>query len=250
MKNNVYPIITKKHSKNIWRKYIKCIEEYKLLKDGDIVFVPLNTKIYRFANEYLCKMLLTMSSEFKMYDIEVILGSDFSMIDKYNCNKVVLPDDFEDTADNTLWEMLYNGRISSYLPKEKVMSKEFLELLNNTEQAETQRKNIQTIDEKKYTVIRPLYLIHTEDILACHNEMISVTGECFDEISLPATPKRKELGYIRNIIDRLSSNNEAVGNNVFGSTVNVDADMLPAYWLKDQKYQFMEWYDELKSTCQ
>lgn len=229
MKNNVYPIITKKYSKNIWRKYIKCIEEYKLLKNDDIVFVPINTKKYSFANEYICKMLLTMSSEFKMYDIKVITGEDFSMVDKFKCNKIVIPDDFEDIADNTLWEMLYNGRISSYLPRERI---------------------------KQYTIIRPLYLIHHEDILICYKDILADINEIYDENrvaiseTFPDRGKRKELTYIRSIIDRLSTNNEAVGNNVFGSVVNVDADMLPAHWLEGEKYEFLEWYDRKNRSCQ
>ncbi len=225
-KNNTYPIITKRYSKNIWRKYIKCVEEYRLLKDGDIVFVPINTKIYNFANEYLGKMLLTMSREFKMYDIEVIVGEDFSVIDKYNCNKVVAPDSFEDIADNTLWEMLYNGRISSHLPKEQIKG--------------------------DYTIIRPLYLIHREDILMCHKDILPVINEkntCNSQEVVSDTMKHKELFYVRSIIDRLSCNNEAVGNNVFGSVVNVDADMLPAYWLDGKKHSFLDEYDCKNRSC-
>ena len=241
MKNNLYPVITKKYSKNIWRKYINCIEEYKLLKDGDIIFVPVNTNEYSFTNECLCKMLLTMSSEFKMYDIKVVAGEDFSMIDKYNCNKIVAPDDFEDIADNTLWEMLYNGRISSFLPKERIKFKDGL------------------------SIIRPLYLIHREDILACYKDIpVAMNGTSFEEPtdilqntlsdtfsdSLPDSGKRKELAYVRSIIDRLSVNNESVGNNVFGSVVNVDADMLPAYRIADKKHEFLEWYDCKNRSCQ
>lgn len=242
MKNKEYSLITKKHSKNIWRKYIKCVEEYKLLKDGDIIFVPVNSKIYRFANEYLCKMLLTMSSEFKMYDIKVITGDDYSMMEKYNCNKLVAPDDFENIADNTLWEMLYNGRISSYLPKTRVKNLNQIFHMNSD-------MNSNMDSNMNYTIIRPLYLIHSEDILSFHKDIFIVTNELLDE-TLPYTQKCNELSYIRSIMERLSSNNEAVGNNVFGSVVNVDADMLPAYWLNGKKHEFLEEYNCKNRSCQ
>ena len=88
MKKNEYSIITKKYSKNIWRKYIKCVEEYDLIEAGDIVFVPMQGQ--KSANEYLCQMLLTMSKIFKMYDIDVIVGEDLALMERYNCNKLVI----------------------------------------------------------------------------------------------------------------------------------------------------------------
>ena len=210
MKKEEYSLITKKYAKNIWRKYIKCVEEYNLLAKGDIVFIY--AKGLDKSNEHLCQMLLTMSSEFKMYDIEVIVSDDFTMMDKHNCNKLVLTESFESIADNTLWEMLYNGRISSYLPKEK---------------------------KDGYTIIRPLYLIHKEDIMKYYEEC----GYDVTETFLGEDDKQKELKYVRSIIDRLSADNEAVGNNVFGSVVNVDADMLPGYWINEKRHEFMEEYN-------
>lgn len=219
MKKEEYSLITKKYSKNIWRKYIKGVEEYKLLKAGDVIFVPMQGKDY--AAEYLCQMLLNMSSQFKMYDIKVIAGEDFTMLDKYNCNKIAMSETFEDIADNTLWEMLYNGRISSYLPMEK---------------------------KDKLTIIRPLYLIHREDITKYYKETGQEVSENFYNDAQDCQ-KREELDYIHSIIGRLSSDNEAVGNNVFGSVANIDADMLPGYLLAGENHDFLEWYDEKKS-CQ
>ena len=207
MKNNEYSIITKKYSKNIWRKYIKCVEEYDLIETGDIIFVLMSGQ--KNSNEYLCQMLLNMSKIFKMYDIDVIVGEDLALMEQYNCNKLVMPENFEDIADNTLWEMLYNGRISAYLPKEK---------------------------KDKYTIIRPLYLIHTEDILKYYEEV----EEKKDEKLFEKTQKEQELNYVRSIIDRLSANNESVGNNVFGSITNVEVDMLPGYILKDKRHDSSE----------
>ena len=72
MKKEEYSLITKKYAKNIWRKYIKCVEEYNLLAKGDIVFIY--AKGLDKSNEHLCQMLLTMSSEFKMYDIITLIS--------------------------------------------------------------------------------------------------------------------------------------------------------------------------------
>lgn len=216
MNKQQYSLITKKYAKNIWRKYIKAVEEYRLFSDGDRIYVPDDGT----AAGGLLSILLNMTAEFKMYDIRIIKASENeegltveeNMVNagKHNCNKIALSQDFQGIMDNTLWEMLYNGRIHSMLPKEK-------------------RENI--------VVIRPLYLIHRENIEEWTKEA-GVTAHKHEVNN----DKHRQLEHIRRLLNQLSENNEAVENNVFGSVTNVDADMLMGYNLKGEHHEFLEWY--------
>ena len=197
MKKQQYSLITKKYAKNIWRKYIKAIEEYRLFSDGDRIYVPKDST----AAGQLMKMLLQMTAEFKMYDIVIV---------EENYNKIAQAQDFQDIMDNTLWELLYNGRIHSMLPKE---------------------------NQEEIVLIRPLYLIRRENIEEWAGEAgIEVQGTEIND------DKTKQLLYIRQLIKQLSDNNEAIENNVFGSVTNVDADMLMGYNLNNEHHEFLEWY--------
>lgn len=197
MNKQQYSLITKKFAKNIWRKYIKAIEEYRLFSDGDRIYVPKDGT----AAGQLMRILLQMTAEFKMYDIIIV---------EENYNKIARAQVFQDIMDNTLWELLYNGRIHSMLPKEN-------------------KENI--------VLIRPLYLIRRENI----EEWVAEAGIEVQENEIN-DDKTEQLLYIRQLIKQLSENNEAVENNVFGSVTNVDADMLMGYNQKGEHHEFLEWY--------
>ena len=136
-----------------------------------------------------------------MYDIIIV---------EENYNKIARAQVFQDIMDNTLWELLYNGRIHSMLPKEN-------------------KENI--------VLIRPLYLIRRENI----EEWVGEAGIEVQENEIN-DDKTEQLLYIRQLIKQLSENNEAVENNVFGSVTNVDADMLMGYNQKGEHHEFLEWY--------
>lgn len=219
MSKETYSLITKTYAKNIWRRYIKAIEEYKLISDGDRIYVPRDLT----AAGRLTYMLLKMTAEFRIYDIEIIeedCNEEQAMLtvaEACNCNKIALPQDFQDIMDNTLWEMLYNARICSICPKEK---------------------------SGNITIIRPLYLIHKEHIQQWYDELSSVGNipETSPPDIEPPSLKESQLAYIRKLLKQLSENNDAVENNVFGSVTNVDADMLLGYNLKGEHHEFLEWY--------
>lgn len=219
MNKQQYSLITKKYAKNIWRKYIKTIEEYGLICDGDRIYVPEDGT----AAGRLTSMLLNMTAEFKMYNIEIIEEADGEEAQtaeeavlkakRCGCNKIAFFGYFQEIMNNTLWEMLYNGRIYSMLPKEKL---------------------------ENVTVIRPLYMIRKENIEEWAKEAGIKSYKC--EVN---DDKSGQLEYISQLIERLSENNEAVENNVFGSVTNVDADMLIGYNLKDEHHEFLEWYQNI-----
>ena len=201
MANDNYALITRTFARTIWQKFIKAMEEYKLIEDGDVIWVPED----KSDTGTLARFLVEMVGAFGMRRITVIYGEA-----PVEYNKIVAPECFHDILYNNLWEMLYNGRIHSLLPKQK---------------------------EGQGTVIRPLYFVRRENI----EEWKTCSGLDFEPGKLDAG-KAEELTLIKELVDRMAATNDSVENNVFGSVFNVDADMMVGYELGEVHHEFLEKY--------
>ena len=201
MANDNYALITRTFARTIWQKFIKAMEEYKLIEDGDVIWVPED----KSDTGTLARFLVEMVGAFGMRRITVIYGEA-----PVEYNKIVAPECFHDILYNNLWEMLYNGRIHSLLPKQK---------------------------EGQGTVIRPLYFVRRENI----EEWKTCSGLDFEPGKLDAG-KAEELTLIKELVDRMAATNDSVENNVFGSVFNVDADMMVGYEYDGIHHEFLEKY--------
>ena len=127
MPDNTHALITRQFTRTIWSKYIKALEEYHLIDDGDIIYLPKTTD----AKQTLANRLVEMTAQYKMRNITITYEENVDY------NKTVAADSFHDIIYNNLDEMLNNGRIHSKIPK---------------------------ASEDKITIIRPLCLIRDEHI--------------------------------------------------------------------------------------
>ena len=193
-----HSIITKQFARTIWTKYIKALEEYKLISDGDIIYLASSTE----AKQTLSNYLVEMTAQYGIRNITIVYDKETEH------NKIVAPESFHDIIYNNLWEMLYNGRIHSQIPKE-------------------------TKDD--VTIIRPLCLVRDEHIL----EWQQASGQ-----KLSVADRSEELSLIKNLVDRLAAGNDAVENNIFASMSNVDIEMLPGHIKEGIHHSFLEWYGQ------
>lgn len=193
-----HSIITKQFARTIWTKYIKALEEYKLISDGDIIYLAGSTE----AKQTLANYLVEMTAEYGIRNITIVYDKEAEH------NKIVAPESFHDIIYNNLWEMLYNGRIHSKIPKE---------------------------NKADVTIIRPLCLVRDEHIL----EWQQASGQ-----KLSVADRSEELSLIKNLVDRLAAGNDAVENNIFASMSNVDIEMLPGHIKEGIHHSFLEWYDQ------
>ena len=95
-----HSIITKQFARTIWTKYIKALEEYKLISDRDIIYLASSTE----AKQTLANYLVEMTAEYGIRNITIVYDKETEH------NKTVAPESFHDIIYNNLWEMLYNGR--------------------------------------------------------------------------------------------------------------------------------------------
>ena len=201
MANDNYALITRTFARTIWQKFIKAMEEYKLIEDGDVIWVQEE----KTATATLARYLVEMVGAFGMRQITVVHGEAPA-----EYNKIVAPECFHDILYNNLWEMLYNGRIHSLLPKEQI---------------------------EGVTVIRPLYFVRAENI----DEWKENCGQDFESVEMNAE-KAEQIKLIKELVDRMAATNDSVENNVFGSVFNVDADMMVGYESGGIYHEFLEKY--------
>ncbi len=242
--------IIKKFRKEIWGKFVKAVYDYKLIEDNDKIMVCISGgkdsfllakcieelsrhgKI-KFEARYVCmnpgynevnkKNILENASRLhvnlEMFDSDIFdvvnkLGGDpcylcarmrrgclYNKAREIGCNKIALGHHFDDVIETTLLSMFYGAEVKTMMPKLKSDNFEGLEL------------------------IRPLYLVKEEDILAFkkYNKLEFINCACrFVEncvVNDDGTSKRKE---VKNLIKTLRKTNKNVDYNIFKAVDNVN----------------------------
>ena len=223
--------IIKKYRKDIWSKFIKAVTEFQLIEENDKIMVCISggkdsfllakciqelKRHGKFSFEvcYVCmnpgynefnRNMILENAKILNIDLEMFESNIFDIvsdIDKspcylcarmrrgclYNkaqelgCNKIALGHHFNDVIETTLLSMFYGAEVKTMMPK--LHSENF----------------------KGIELIRPLYFVREEDIIAWSkfNELTFINCACrfTEKCSLDddTTSKRKEIkNLIKNI---------------------------------------------------
>ena len=264
--------IIKKFRKEIYAKFVSAIYDYKLIRDNDKIMVcmsggkdsfllakciqELNSHGFiKFDAKYVVmdpgyndlnrKMIeenakkLNIPIEIFKSDIFDIVfheekspcylcarmrrGFLYSKAQELGCNKIALGHHFNDVIETTLLSMFYGSEIKTMMPKLKSDNFPGLEL------------------------IRPLYKVHEEDILAWvkYNELKFINCACrFTEncsINDSSNSKRLEM---KKLVKKLKEINPNVDYNIFKALDNVNLNCVLGT-KKDSIYQsFLDTYEE------
>lgn len=256
--------IRKKFHKSIFTPFAKGIKQYELLKEGDkvavcisggkdsflmaklfqelqrhhrfpfeLVFLVMNpgyneenAELIRFNAEKLGIPIAVFQSEIfeNVVNIEkspcyicarMRRGYLYSKAKELGCNKIALGHHYNDVNETILMGMLYGGQIQTMMPKVRSANFEGMEL------------------------IRPMYLVHEEDIIAWrdYNELRFLQCACkFTEMtakeanSEAMTSKRKKM---KELIKKLKAEDLEIEQNIFKSVENVNLSTVIGY--KDKK---------------
>ena len=151
-------------------------------------------------------------------------GHLYKKAQELGCNKIALGHHFDDVIETNLMSMLWGGQIQTMMPK-----------LHSTNFAGME-------------LIRPLYYVREEDIIAWRddNKLGFLRCACrFTERieeendSMESSSKRKE---IKQLIAVLKKTNPSVEANIFNSMHNVALDAVIAYKTKGVKHHFLDSY--------
>ena len=148
-------------------------------------------------------------------------GHLYSMARELGCNKIALGHHFSDVVETTVLGMLYGGQLQAMMPKLHSTNFEGMEL------------------------IRPMYCIHEEDIIAWarYNDLHFLQCACrFTEQAAQGqgSSKRQE---VKQLLRRLRQDSPQVEKNVFRSIHNLQLDTFPGYKTGGVEHSFLETYD-------
>ena len=151
-------------------------------------------------------------------------GYLYSNAQKLGCNKIALGHHLNDVIETTVMAMFYSSQLQGMLPKLHSTNFEGMEL------------------------IRPLYCIREEDILAwrTYNELEFIQCACrFTENCSVCDnggggSRRQE---IKTLIRRLKRDNPQIETSIFNSIHSVNIETFPGYKKNGSKHTYLEEYD-------
>ena len=266
--------IIKKYRKVIWSKFVRAIQEYKLIEENDKIMVCISGGkdsfllakcmqelvrhgIKNFSVEYVVmdpgynkinRKLIEENAKLLNIPIKIFESDIFSVVDtvtegnpcylcarmrrgylyskakELGCNKIALGHHFNDVIETTLLSMFYGSEVKTMMPKLHSDNFPGLEL------------------------IRPMYLIKEEDILAWKksNDLTFLNCACrfTENCSIDdSTSKRKE---IKNLIKELRKINPNVDNNIFKALDNVNLNCIIGSKKDGIYHSFLDNYDKFE----
>ena len=267
--------IIKKYRKEIWKRFIAGINEYEMIKPGDRIAVcisggkdsmllakciqhlqrhsdfPFEAKYLVLDPGYSPENRQRIINNAKMLDIPIEIfdanifgyvvdvedspcylcarmrrGHLYKNAQLLGCNKIALGHHFDDVIETILLSMIYGAEIKTMMPKLHSTNFEGMEL------------------------IRPLYMVRESDIKAWvrYNNLTFLQCACkFTEASESAQSdkellsKRKEMKELISSFRKINSNIEM---NIFRSVHNVNLETIIGYHKGNEKYNFLDDYDE------
>ena len=265
--------LLKEFRKPIWRPFMNAVRAYELIKPGDKIAVCISggkdsmlmAKLMqilqrhsevRFEAEYLIMdpgyneiNRRKVESNAKLLDIPYTLfesdifeiansqeknpcflcakmrrGCLYGKARELGCNKIALGHHFNDVIETTVMGMLWGGQLQGMMPK--LHSKNFPDM----------------------ELIRPLYRVHEEDIIAWKNAHELSFIQCACRFTENCTlcdnggggSKRQE---VKQLLKCMNRDGGKVEKNVFNAIHMLQFDTFPGWKSKGEEHTFLEWYD-------
>ena len=269
---NVEISLRKKFKKKIWSKFTKAINTYELVKPGDKIAVCISggkdsmlmakcfqeLKLHNkfdFEVKFLvmdpgyneknrkkieenAKILNVPITVFETNIFDVANSVDkspcylcarmrrgylYSKAKELGCNKIALGHHFDDVIETTLIGMFYASQLKAMIPKLHSTNFEGMEL------------------------IRPMYCIHEEDIIAWMKYNGLEFIQCACRFTENYTLNNNEGGMskrqeIKMLIRQLKKDNPLIDKSIFNSIHAVSLDTMPGYKTHGKTYSFLDNY--------
>ena len=270
--------LLKEFRKPIWRPFMNAVRAYELIKPGDKIAVCISggkdsmlmAKLMQilqrhsevpFEAEYLIMdpgyneiNRRKVESNGKLLDIPYTLfesdifeiansqeknpcflcakmrrGCLYGKARELGCNKIALGHHFNDVIETTVMGMLWGGQLQGMMPK-------------------LHSKNFPGME-----LIRPLYRVHEEDIIAWKNAHELSFIQCACRFTENCTlcdnggggSKRQE---VKQLLKCMNRDGGKVEKNVFNAIHMLQFDTFPGWKSKGVEHSFLETYDDVQTT--
>ena len=151
-------------------------------------------------------------------------GHLYSRAQKLGCNKIALGHHFSDVIETTVMAMFYGSQLQGMIPK-----------LHSTNFAGME-------------LIRPLYCIHEDDIIAWtrYNRLQFIQCACrFTDAHYRGEDGGTKRSEIKALLKELKKTNPNIEKSIFNSLHRVHLDTFPGFKTKGAYVSFLDRYDEL-----
>ncbi len=149
-------------------------------------------------------------------------GCLYKKAQEMGCNKIALGHHFDDVIGTTVMGMFYAGQLQAMMPKLKSRNYPGMEL------------------------IRPLYLVHEEDIIAWMkaNGLTFLQCACrFTENVADGHGESKRL-EVKQLLKTLRKDNPSIEENIFSSIHMLQLDTMVEWKYRGEKHSFLDTYDD------
>lgn len=262
--------ISKKFRSRLWSPFISAVKRYRLIEAGDKIAVcisggkdsmllaKLMQMLHRYTEipfevQYLVMdpgyneiNLLKIKKNAELLEIPVTIfktdifdvantfehspcyicarmrrGHLYHQARELGCNKIALGHHFSDVIETTVMSMFYASQLQAMLPK--LHSQNF----------------------KGITLIRPLYFVHEDDIIAWTNanglEFIRCACRFTENVETGVGESKRQ--EVKELIHRLKKENPNIEKSIFNSLHSVCIETFPGYKAEGKKHSFMERFD-------
>ena len=260
------------YRKNIWSKFIKGIQEFEMVEEGDKIAVCISggkdsmlmakcfqeLKKHKKMNFEVVFMSMDpgyneenkqkVISNAKLLNVPLITfetpifnsvvriennpcyicarmrrGYLYEKAKELGCNKIALGHHFNDVIETILMGMFYGSQVQTMMPKVRSTSHPGMEL------------------------IRPLYYVREEDIIAWRDKYELDFLQCACRFTEEYNRNNNEDGKskreeMKQLIKEMKKIYDNVDINIFRSVQNVNLDTLISYRKKDEFHHFLEDY--------
>lgn len=267
-------IITK-YRKDIWRKFVKAVQEYKLIEENDNIMVCISggkdsfllakcvQEIQRHGKIHFNAHYVVMDPGYKEHNLNLIISN----ADKLNIPIEIFNSDIFDVVDVVATKSpcylcarmrrgyLYNK--AQELGCNKIaLGHHFDDVIETTLLSMFYGAEIKTMMPKLHSenfpgleLIRPLYLVKEDSIISWknHNELKFINCACrFTEkcaVNDDSSSKRLEM---KQLIKNLRKSNKEIDHNIYKALDNINLNCVLGTKFNGKYQSFLDNYDKIK----
>ena len=265
--------IIKKYRKEIWKRFVKSVNDYDLIQEGDKIAVcisggkdsmllakcmqelkrhwQVNFELVFLVmdpgyNDYNKQVMIETAEELNI-PIEIFESPIFDIVAEVDdtpcylcarmrrgylykeakrrgCNKIALGHHFDDVIETILMSMLYSGQLKTMMPKLRSTNYEGMEL------------------------IRPLYLVKEEDIIAWgrYNELRFIQCACrlTENCTISGQGGGSKRNEMKQLIKKFRQINPYIDSNIFKSVHDINLETIIGHHGYGENHPFTELYNE------
>ena len=268
--------IVKRFRKELWRPFVKAINEYEMIQDGDKIAVCISggkdsmlmaklfQELERHGKKNFEVVYLVMNPGYNELNYQTILDNAKLL----GVPITVFESDIFDTVAKDdiggspcyLCARMRRGHLYSKAKElgcnKIALGHHFDDVIETIVMGMLYGGQIQTMMPKLHStnfegmeLIRPMYLIREDDIIhwRTYNHLHFIQCACrFTEscASCGGTEKGSKRAEIKELIRELSRKSDVIEKNIFRSVENVNLDTIIAYKKDGVKHHFLDDYDE------